>query len=314
MAQATEAHGPTHTGVARVGISGWTYPPWRGDFYPRGLAQKRELAYASGILSSIEINGTFYSLQKPESFAHWADETPEDFVFSIKGSRFITHIRRLRDPAALLANFLASGVLRLGKKLGPFLWQLPPNFRFDAERIDAFLQQLPRDTDAASALAKHHDPWMADRAWTEPLVPMRLRHAMEIRNDSFKTPEFIAILRRHGVALVVADTVAWPCLGDLTSDFVYCRLHGSEELYASGYDEGALDRWAARVRRWTAGEEVDDLLRIDGPAKREKRDVFVYFDNDAKVRAPYDAQGLIRRLAGATPARETAAAAEGMRG
>lgn len=313
MAQATAMQHPAGGGIARIGISGWTYPPWRGDFYPRGLVQKRELAYASRIFSSIEINGTFYSLQRPESFARWAEETPEDFVFSVKGSRFITHIRQLRDPAMLLANFLASGVLRLGPKLGPLLWQLPPNFRFDAERIDNFLHQLPRDTDAASALARGHDAWMADRAWTEPLAPMRLRHAMEIRHDSFKTPEFIAILRRHNVALVVADTVAWPCLGDLTADFVYCRLHGSEELYASGYDDAALDRWAVRVRIWTAGADADDLPHVGGPAKRETRDVFVYFDNDAKVRAPYDAQGLIRRLAGTAAAQETAAIVEGTR-
>jgi uncharacterized protein YecE (DUF72 family) len=302
----TSARGSPCVGRARVGISGWTYPPWRGDFYPRGLPHKRELACASSIFSSIEINGTFYSLQKPESFAHWAEETPDDFVFSVKGSRFITHIRRLRDPATLLANFLASGVLRLGAKLGPFLWQLPPNFRFDAERIDGFLQQLPHDTDAASALARRHDAWMAGRAWTEPLVPMRLRHAMEIRNDSFKTPDFIAMLRRHGVALVVADTVAWPCLGDLTSDFVYCRLHGSEELYASGYDDAALDRWAARVRCWTEGGEADDLPHLADPAPPQKRHVFVYFDNDVKVRAPYDAQGLMRRLAETGAAQETA--------
>ena len=250
-------------------------------------------------------------MQRPESFAHWAEETPDDFVFSVKGSRFITHIRRLRDPATLLANFLASGVLRLGAKLGPFLWQLPPNFRFDAERIGDFLQQLPRDTDAASALARRHDAWMADRAWTKPVIPMQLRHAMEIRNDSFKTPDFTALLRRHGVALVVADTVAWPCLGDLTSDFVYCRLHGSEELYVSGYDDVALDRWAARVRAWTSGDEPEDLPRIGGRARKRKRDVFVYFDNDAKVRAPYDAQALIRRLAGTRAPRESAAVAGG---
>ena len=307
----TSAHRSSRrAGIARVGISGWNYPPWRGDFYPKGLPQKRELAYASRIFSSIEVNGTFYSLQRPESFAHWAEETPEDFVFAIKGSRFVTHIRRLGDAATPLANFFASGVLKLGAKLGPFLWQLPPNFRFDAERIAGFLQALPHDTDAASALARHHDAWMAGRAWTEPLVPMRLHHAVEIRHDSFKTPDFIAILRKHNVALVHADTVEWPLLGDLTADFVYCRLHGSEELYASGYDDAALDQWAGRVRRWTAGEEVGDLPHVAGPAKRRKRDVFVYFDNDAKVRAPYDAQGLIRRLAGTVPARETAATAK----
>ena len=288
----------SRTGTARVGISGWTYPPWRGDFYPRGLVHKRELAYASRLLTSIEINGSFYSLQRPESYARWAEETPDDFVFSIKGSRFITHIQRLRDPATLLANFFASGMLRLGAKLGPFLWQLPPSFRYDAERIRAFLAALPHDTDALSALAQRHDSRLAGRAWTKPLTDMKLRHAMEIRNDSFKTEAFIALLRQHRVALVVADSVEWPRLGDLTADFVYCRLHGSEQLYASGYDDAALDAWAARVRRWTSGEEVDDLPRVVPAAPQRNRDVFVYFDNDAKVRAPYDAQALIRRLAG----------------
>lgn len=306
----TRGRAPRRAGVARIGISGWTYPPWRGDFYPKGLPQKRELAYASRIFSSIEINGTFYSLQWPESFVRWAEATPEDVVFAVKGGRFVTHMKRLRDVTTPLANFFASGVLKLGAKLGPFLWQLPPNFRFDAARIESFVRQLPHDTDAAGALARRHDARMAGRAWTEPLVSMRLRHAMEIRHDSFKTPEFIRILRRHNVALVHADTVEWPLLGDLTADFVYCRLHGSEELYTSGYDDAALDQWAARVRRWTAGEEVDDLPHVAGPARRRKRDVFVYFDNDAKVRAPYDAQGLIRRLAGTVPARETAATAK----
>jgi uncharacterized protein YecE (DUF72 family) len=305
------ARAPARTGIARVGISGWTYPPWRGDFYPRGLAHARELAYASRIFSSIEINGTFYGLQTPESFARWAAETPDDFVFAVKGGRFVTHMKRLRDADRGLANFFASGVLRLGAKLGPFLWQLPPNFRFDAERIAAFLDALPRDTDAAAALARRHDARVAGRAWTEPLAPMRLRHAMEIRHDSFKSAAFVALLRRHGVALVCADSVAWPLLGDVTADFVYCRLHGSEELYASGYDDPALARWAARVRQWTSGGEPADLPRVGGPARRQKRDVFVYFDNDAKVRAPYDARSLIRRLAetGAPP--ETAPATGG---
>jgi uncharacterized protein YecE (DUF72 family) len=287
-------------GIARVGISGWTYPPWRGRFYPAKLPHKRELAYASRILSSIEINGTFYSLQRPESFALWATATPDDFVFSIKASRYITHMKRLREAESALANFFASGMLRLGKKLGPFLWQLPPNFRFDGERIEAFARALPRDTDEAAALARAHDERMAGRAWTEPVVDLALRHAMEIRNETFKTPEFVAILRRHGVALVVADTVEWPLLGDLTADFVYCRLHGSEELYASGYDDAALDAWAARVRRWVAGGEAEDLPHLAPLAKPRPRDVFVYFDNDAKVRAPFDAQGLIRRLVART--------------
>ncbi len=302
------------TGVARVGISGWTYPPWRGQFYPPKLPHKRELAFASRVLSSIEINGSFYSLQRPESYALWASSTPDDFVFAIKGGRYITHMKKLRDAETALANFFASGVLRLGRKLGPFLWQLPPQLHYDAARIETFVRALPRDTDQAAALARAHDQRMAGRAWTEPMVAMPLRHAMEIRHDSFKAPEFIAILRRYQVALVVADTVEWPLLGDLTADFVYCRLHGSEELYASGYDDAALDRWAARVRRWTSGGEADDLPHVAGPAPPRPRDVFVYFDNDAKVRAPFDAQGLLRRLAETGAAREIAPATQGTRG
>lgn len=282
----------------RIGISGWTYPPWRGKFYPDDLPHKRELEYASRQLDSIEINGTFYSLQRPESFARWAAETPENFVFAVKAPRFITHIRRLKEAEAPLANFLASGVLRLGAKLGPILWQLPPSFRFDPARLDAFLALLPHDTEAAARQARRHDRKVSGRAWMRTDAKRPLRHAMEIRHESFATPAFIDLLRKHKVALVCADTVEWPRLMDLTADFVYCRLHGSEVLYASGYDGKALDQWAARVVAWTRGGEPADAERASpraGP-KRRTRDVFVYFDNDAKVRAPVDAQGLIGRV------------------
>jgi uncharacterized protein YecE (DUF72 family) len=285
-------------GSARIGISGWTYAPWRGKFYPRGLRQKDELAYAAKIFSTIEINGTFYSLQRPQSFARWAAATPDDFVFSVKAPRFITHVKRLKGVETPLANFLASGVLRLGAKLGPVLWQFAPNFRFDPARIEAFFELLPHDTKAAAKLARRHDRRMQDRVWLEIDAARPLRHAMEIRNESFVDPKFIALLRRHDIALVCADAVAWPRLMDLTSDFVYCRLHGSEELYASGYDDAALDDWAAHVAAWAQGGEPATSDRvIDRPApKRRNRDVFVYFDNDAKVRAPIDAQSLEKRV------------------
>jgi uncharacterized protein YecE (DUF72 family) len=285
-------------GNVRIGISGWTYKPWRGVFYPAELPRNRELAYAASAFGSIEINGTFYSLQRPGNFAGWAAQTPDTFVFAIKGPRYITHLRRLKEIEGPLANFFASGVLRLGAKLGPLLWQFPPHFRFDPVRLKSFFALLPRDTEAAAALARRHDGWMSDRAWTETDASRPLRHAMEIRHASFATPAFIDLLRAHGIALVCADAVEWPRLMDLTADFVYCRLHGSEVLYTSGYDDEALDRWAARVAAWARGEEPRDAERvIDAPGPcRATRDVFVYFDNDAKVRAPFDARGLDGRV------------------
>ena len=285
-------------GDIRIGISGWTYVGWRGKFFPEKLPHKKELSYASGIFRSIEINGTFYSLQRPGTFAEWAAATPDDFVFAVKGSRFITHVRRLKEVRAPLANFFASGLLRLGPKLGPFLWQLPPNFKFDARRIENFFKLLPRDTDSAQALARRHDNRVSGRAWMKSAGYRPLRHCMEIRNKSFVVPDFIELLRAYGVALVCADTVEWPRLMDLTSDFIYCRLHGSEQLYASGYDDEALDAWAKRVVAWAGGREPKDAERvIDRPGPKVlTRDVYVYFDNDAKVRAPFDAQGLMERV------------------
>lgn len=283
-------------GKIRIGISGWRYAPWRGVFYPKKLRQADELHFASRQFSTIEINGTFYSQQRPESFAKWCEATPKNFVFSIKGPRYISHIRRLKDCRQPLANFFASGLLRLGPKLGPILWQLPPNFRFDAERLEDFFKLLPRDSQAAARLAKDHERKYA--AWTETDRKRPLRHALEIRHDSFVTPEFVALLRKHKVALVCADTVEWPRLMDVTTDFVYCRLHGSEVLYHSGYDAKALRQWAKRLDAWSHGGDAPDGRRASSkPApQRRKRDVFVYFDNDAKVRAPYDARDLIARI------------------
>ncbi|MBN9660206.1 MAG: DUF72 domain-containing protein [Acidobacteria bacterium] len=284
-------------GTIRIGISGWTYAPWRGKFYPAKLPQKQELAYAARVFSSIEINGTFYGLQRPEAFGVWRSETPEDFVFAVKGSRYITHMLRLREVEVPLANFLASGVLRLGPKLGPILWQFPPNMKFDAALFGAFFALLPQDTQQAGMLAKHHDKRLSGRGWLESDVQQPLRHAVEVRHDSFRDPHFIRLLRKHKVALVCADTVDWPRLSDVTSDFVYCRLHGSEELYVSGYDSATLDQWADRVRTWAGGGAPEDLDHVLPVTKRKTGpDVFVYFDNDAKVRAPVDAVSLARRL------------------
>ena len=290
----------SRVGRVRIGISGWRYAGWRGSFYPKGLRQRDELAYASRHFDTIEINGTHYSLQRPESFARWRDETPEDFVFAVKGSRFITHMKQLRGVETPLANFFASGVLRLEEKLGPFLWQFSPRFRFDAERFDRFLTLLPRDSTAAAALAEHHDHRLTGRAWTKTERRRRLRHAVEIRHPSFLDPTFVRLLRRHNVALVFADAVDWPYAEDVTADFLYLRLHGSEELYASGYDDAALDRWAARIRYWSQGAQPEDAKLIDATARprHRARDVQVYFDNDAKVRAPVDAQALRKRLTG----------------
>jgi uncharacterized protein YecE (DUF72 family) len=226
---------------------------------------------------------------------------PEDFVFSAKAPRFITHIRRLKEVAAPVANFMASGLLRLGAKLGPILWQFPPNFKFDPERMEPFLAMLPHDTDQAVALARQHDSIVDGRDWVKTDATRPVRHAVEIRHESFACRAFVEMLRAHDVALVCADTVEWPRLMDVTADFVYCRLHGSEELYASGYSDSALDEWAERVRTWSEGGTPADAESLAPAAKRMRRDVFVYFDNDAKVRAPFDAQGLMTRLGVARP-------------
>ena len=266
----------------RIGISGWRYPPWRGTFYPKGLAQKKELPYAASKVSIIEINGSFYSLQRPSSYAGWYASTPDDFVFSVKGPQYITHFTRLKNAGKPLANFFASGVLCLKEKLGPFLWQLPPNFQFDAERLDSFFELLPHDMKAAARLAKDAEPMMRGRSATEVDKNRPLRHAIEIRHTSFETPEFVRILRRHGVALVIAESARnWPMMRDITADFIYMRLHGDKELYKSGYSDASLDRWAKQMRAWA----------------RKTKDIYCFFDNtDVKLRAPFDAQTLMKKL------------------
>ncbi len=291
----TDASIAQRLGGTWVGISGWRYAPWRGVFYPAGLHQRSELAYAASQVRSVEINGSFYSLQQPQSWSTWYDETPTDFVFAVKGPRYITHMLKLNNARAALANFLASGVLSLRQKLGPILWQLPPNLGFHADRLDAFLSQLPRDTDAALALAHEHDARMNGRTWLKPQRPRKMRYALEVRHESFRDVDFVAMLRHHGVAVVVADTAGrWPIIEDVTADFVYVRLHGDEAIYTSGYGRPALLDWAKRITAWRLGSQVDDARTAAAtlPPKRLRRDVFCYFDNDVKVRAPFDAMRL----------------------
>lgn len=282
-----------------IGISGWRYAPWRGVFYPKDLAQDRELEFASRALSSIEINGSFYSLQRPESYAAWYAATPPGFMFSVKGNRFITHIRRLRDIDEPLANVLASGIFNLREKLGPFLWQFPPSFRYEPEVVEHFFSLLPRDTEQALSLARKRGARMKGRSRLAIDANRPLRHAMEVRHKSFEDESFVALLRKYRVALVVADSAGkWPYREDVTADFMYLRLHGEEELYASGYTDEALERWAARIRSWSSGGEPADARRIsDMPAAPDaSRDVYCYFDNDVKVKAPFDARRLIEKL------------------
>jgi uncharacterized protein YecE (DUF72 family) len=282
----------------RIGISGWRYEPWRKIFYPADLAQHRELEFSARAFSSIEINGSFYSLQTPASYTAWHAATPADFVFSVKGPRYITHILRLKDVRKPLANFFASGLFNLREKLGPILWQFPPSLRHDPGRFEEFLGLLPRDTQQALALARRRDPRMHGRSALRIDARRELRHAVEIRHQSFVNTEFIEQLRRHRIALVVADTAGkWPYLEDVTADFMYLRLHGDKQLYASGYTEAALDRWSERIRAWQRGREPRDARRVDGAAAATKpRDVFCYFDNDVKVRAPFDADRLMQKL------------------
>jgi uncharacterized protein YecE (DUF72 family) len=283
----------------RIGISGWTYAGWRGVFYPPQLPRDRELEWASRQLDSIEINGTFYSLQRATSFQAWYDATPPRFQFAIKGSRFITHMKKLKDVDTALANFFASGVLLLREKLGPILWQFPPQLAYHEEKFANFLELLPRTTTQAARLARRHDHRVKGRAVLKADAERPLRHAFEVRHDSFLDPAFVQLLRRHNAALVIADTAGlWPYAEDVTADFVYLRLHGASELYTSGYGDAELDQWAARIRRWAAGKQPRnaELITTSSPRRRAQRDVYVYFDNDRKVRAPFDALRLAERL------------------
>ena len=284
----------------RIGISGWRYPPWRGTFYPDDLPQRAELEFASGKLPVIEINGTFYSLQRPESFDLWYRQTPADFLFTLKAPRYITHIRRLKGVEQPLANWFASGIFALQEKLGPMVWQLPPNFKYDRQRLSDFLDLLPADTAEAAAMARKRDAFMKGRTRLAIDVNRPLRHAIEVRNESFACAEFVELLRKHNVALVISESARqWPMIHDVTADFIYMRLHGDKALYRSGYSDKALDRWARRIAAWARGSEPADAKRVAGkgaPA-RGARDVYCFFDNtDVKLRAPFDAQTLMKKL------------------
>ncbi len=268
--------------TAWVGVSGWRYRSWRGDFYPAGLVQRRELGYVAARTTSVEVNGSFYSLLRPSTYAAIHDQTPAAFQVSVKGSRYVTHMRKLAGVEAPLANFFASGLLALRDKLGPLLWQLPPQLPYGEERLAAFLDLLPRTTRDAAALAGLHDDRLTgDRVLTTTDLDLPVRHAVEVRHRSYCTDRAVDLLRRHDVALVLADSPhRWPMLDRDTSDFRYLRLHGHPDLYASGYSEETLDWFAARARRW-----------LDAG-----RDVYAFFDNDARGHAPYDAVRLLARL------------------
>ena len=273
-----------------VGISGYDYPRWRGAFYPERLKKAQWLAFASRCFNSIELNGTFYSLKSPAVFTRWAEAVPEsDFVFAVKGGRFITHDLKLRNCERALGNFFASGVLALGRKTGPFLWQLPATYAFEAERLDTFMGMLPAHSIAAEAVARAHDHRLNRGALVDAAGGRHVayRHAFEVRHPSYFCEEFYDVLRSHHCALVFADTAGkFDYAEELTADFVYVRLHGSKELYVSGYSDDELDDWSARIRRWR---------------RRGARDAYVYFDNDAKVHAPHDARRLAQRLRVRTP-------------
>lgn len=258
----------------RIGIGGWTYAPWRGPFYPEGLAQSRELEYASRHLTSIEINGTFYGLQKPASYEKWFQETPDDFVFSLKAPRYATNRKVLAEAGETIERFFASGVLLLKQKLGPINWQFAPTKKLDAEDFEAFLKLLPASIEGQT-----------------------LRHALEVRHDSFRTPEFVALARKHKVAIVLAADSEYPQIADLTAPFVYARIMGTSESHAKGYSTRALDAWAQRARQLAAGTVPDDLETCaEPPAKAAARDVYLYVISGFKERNPAAAMALIQKL------------------
>lgn len=283
-----------------VGMSGWTFEGWRKDFYPKGLPQKKELEYASRQVNSIEVNGTFYSLQKPASFQRWYDETPNGFCFSIKAPQYITHIRRLKEVEEPVANFFASGLFCLKEKLGPILWQFPPSLTLKDDRFQKFLDILPFDSKAALKVAKKHSSKMDGRNFLEIHGDYPIRHAFEFRHPSFANPEFIDLLREHNVAVVFGHSggISSPYMEDLTADFIYARMHGQDEEYKeNGYGEKFVKSWAERVKIWMDGKQPKDVLCIsDTKPKLMKRDAYIYFDTETKSTAPFDAVRLLNIL------------------
>lgn len=262
------------SGKIHIGIGGWTFAPWRGVFYPEKLTQAKELSYAASKLTSIEINGTYYGSQKPESFRKWANDVPNGFVFSVKGPRFATNRRVLAEAGDSIQRFYDSGVLELRDRLGPVLWQFAPTKKFDEADFGAFLELLPRELEGRA-----------------------LRHVVEVRHDSFCTPSFIALLRQFGIAVVYADHAKYPAIADITADFVYARLQTGKDTVKTAYPPKALDEWSERFKLWASGGEPDDLPRFDKvSAKKQPRDVFGYVIHEGKIRAPAGAMELIERV------------------
>jgi uncharacterized protein YecE (DUF72 family) len=284
------------TGAIHIGVGGWDFDPWRGTFYPAGLARAKQLEYAGERLTAIEINSTFYSHQKEQSFRNWAAETPEDFVFTVKGHQLITHIKRLKDVELPLANFFASGVLALGKRLGPFCWQLPPNLKYDRERIETFLDLLPKDVDALLTLAGRNQG-LKNPALVDASGITQVRHAIEVRHESFATPEFVELMRAHNVALVTADTAEWPT-ADLTADFAYCRLQGAPGMQQ--YEPAEIAVRAKWLEAWSKGEAADAPTLTSAP-KGKSRDVFAFFVSTDKKHAPRNAMAVMQTLGIAAP-------------
>jgi uncharacterized protein YecE (DUF72 family) len=264
----------TQRGDIHIGIGGWTFAPWRGVFFPGDLAQKNELSYASRKLTAIEINGTYYGSQKPETFRKWASETPDGFVFSVKGSRFTTNRKVLAEAGESIDRFFGQGIMELGPKLGPVLWQFAPTKKFDEADFGAFLELLPRKIDGQA-----------------------IRHCVEVRNEAFRTPAFAALLRQHNVAVVFADHHAYPAFADVTADFVYARLQTGSDDIETAYAPAELDAWASRLKTWAGGGRPDDLACADPDfaAEAKPRDVFAYIIHEGKVRAPAGAMALIAR-------------------
>ena len=285
------------SGKVRIGLSGWSYKGWRGDFYPEGLSPRRELAYVTERFPTLDVNGTFYSLSTPNAMKAWDDTAPKGFVYSVKGSRFITHNKKLGNVDEPMANFMASGILELKEKLGPILWQLGGNLHFNAERVDRFLALLPRDLDDVAATARKATldrPHSAERNGGNH----RVRHVIEPRHESYFVEEMVDLARRHGVALAFSHSSVWPYTEEVTAGFVYLRLHGPRKLYSSGYSPSELERWAERIQAWTRGSEPEGAERITDrdPLRRSGRDVYVYFDNDSDGHAPEDATRLMKVL------------------
>jgi len=259
--------------MIRVGIGGWIFEPWRGTFFPKGLPKTRELEFASRALTTIEINSTYYSAQKPETFRKWAEQTPDDFVFSVKASRFATNRRVLAEGGQSVERFVTQGITELKKKLGPILWQFAPTKKFDADDFEGFLKLLPKEQDG-----------------------IKLRHALEVRHESFGCAEFMTLAKKYGAAVVVADSAKYPMFADVTGDFVYARLENAQAKIATGYAPKDIAKWAKHAEEWADGRDAEGLPRHGAAATKKKRDVFVYMINGAKERAPAAAQALLAKL------------------